>query len=86
MLSSRTTTSLVIESISDRPVCTSTLVTRDSQREDNRGESSGTGTTSSRRPSMAATRRSISTYSRTSGPPMSSARPAASGTSSTPTR
>ena len=86
MVSSRTTTSLVIESISDRPVCTSTPVTRASQREDSCGESSGTGTTSSIRPSIAATRRSISRYSSTSGPPISNARPAASGTSSTPTR
>ena len=61
MLSSRTTTSLLMLSMSERPVCTSTLVTSDSQRDDRLGVSSGTGTTSIVRPSIAATRRSIST-------------------------
>ena len=44
-----TTTSLVIESTSDRPVWVSTSVTSESQREDSPGVSSGTGTISSRR-------------------------------------
>ena len=68
---SRTTTSLLIDSMSDRPVCTSTSVTSDSHRDDSDFDSSGTGTISNVRPSMAATRRSMSTYRRTSGPPMS---------------
>ena len=61
MLSSRTTTSLVIESTRDRPVWVSTSVTRDSQREDSCGVSSGTGTIARRVPSIAATRRIMST-------------------------
>ena len=52
---------LVVHGVDQRaPVCTSTSVTSASQREDSRGVSSGTGTTSIVRPSMAATRRIIS--------------------------
>jgi hypothetical protein len=61
MLSSRITTSLVIESISERPVCTSTSVTSDNHSDDSCGESSGTGIISIGRPWMAATRRIMST-------------------------
>ena len=43
MLSSRTITSLLIESTSARPVFTSTLVTSANQREDNDGVRNGTG-------------------------------------------
>ena len=86
MLSSWTTTSLAIESTSERPAWVSTSVTSASQREESPGVSSGTGTISSRRFLIAATRRIIVTYCSTSGPPMSKTRPTAWSSSSTPTR
>ena len=61
MESSVTTTSLLIESTRFRAVAVSTSVTRDSQREDSRGVSSGTATIGSRREWCSrATRRIIS--------------------------
>src|SRR5690242_4436368 len=83
---SRTMTSLVIESMSVRPVEVSTSVTSASHRDDSQGVSSGTGRITMGRPSMAATRLSMVEYRNTSGPPASKTRPAASGSSSTPRR
>ena len=86
MLWSFTTTSVAIESTSDRPVWVSTSVTSASQSDDSPGDSRGTGTTSSGRLMILATRRSIVTYCSTSGPPISKTVPVARGSSSTPTR
>ena len=79
MLASQTTTSLAIESISDRPVWVSTSVTSASQRDDRPGLSSGTGTINRRRFLIVAIRRSMVTYCNASGPPISKTRPFARG-------
>ena len=80
MLSSRTTTSLVIESISDAP---GRHVHVGHQRQPAATTAAGSAAAPARRavvrPSIRPTRRSISRYSSTSGPPISNTRPAASG-------
>ena len=58
--SSSTTTSLTMESTSERPALASTSVMRLSQCDDSLGDSSGTGSRNSGRFSTAATRRIMS--------------------------